>query len=79
MLAYKGGWQSSNRSNIIHHCGKYEKFCLGGFPYRSNPCSGGSGHFGPLCKSCDTSGIYYNGQRYCSTGYSNCNLCPDSL
>ena len=30
ILAYQKFWQSSNHSAIVHDCGDYSEFCLGG-------------------------------------------------
>ena len=59
IIADKGYWQISNRSYDVHDCGLFKPYCLGGahYQYSTNPCSGG--HFGPLCKLCDTTGQYY--------------------
>ena len=33
ILAHQKFWQSSNNSAIIHDCGDYREFCLGGSQY----------------------------------------------
>lgn len=48
---------------------------MGGYSTYLNPCT--KGHFGPLCKSCDTYGINYNKIKYHATKTKTCNVCPE--
>jgi len=68
-------WSSSNQTDTIHDCEDYSHFCMGNLKYRVNPCT--KGHFGPLCKSCDTTGQHHrNGLRYFREGAIKCDICP---
>lgn len=42
-----------------------------------NPCS--RGHYGPLCRTCDVSGLYHNGQRFYKQTSKACDHCLDNL
>ncbi|EWS76009.1 transmembrane protein, putative (macronuclear) [Tetrahymena thermophila SB210] len=77
IILESGYWRINNYSDVIVGCNPdYPSICNEADDQSRNGCE--KGYIGPLCETCDISGIIWDGDRYTSS-FSNfqCNKCSD--